>query len=537
MKRFSYAGAFLSGLFLLSSCIGGGPRIESIDPRIGNRGEVLTIQGAGFKAERGESRVIIAGTAPTASSYIEWSDERIAVRIPDFGDSGLVYVTVNGRKSNPALYTNRASVPLPVSSEDEGVSPKALSVEPAMAAIGTAVTITGRNFGAARENGAVLFSWSAETNPSAPASARAPDSLEAADLEFCYELWSDREIRVRVPDGAVSGNLRIRTDRGLSDPLYFEVAEKPGVKTYKDKRTYVFSYSADISVARSTMPNSLFIWMPIPVSAPYQRNRQLVSRSMEPFIEGHRGSSLFQFKDLAAGSSERVTVSYLVDSYAVETQVTANALKRDLPGPIRSAYTLASPLIPSDDKDISKQAERIVGKERNPYLQAKKIYGWLVSEAGIGPDPVTGSPLQAFADKKNDAYSAALLFCALVRSRGIPALPVAGYVVDRERSARRHWWAEFWIDGFGWIPVDPAFGAGAFPGAAREDARDFYFGNLDNQRVVFSRGQSELSPMDPRGKTVSRPRSYAFQSIWEESVGGLEAYSSLWNDIAVSGVY
>lgn len=258
-SAFRVAALFMPFLLLFTSCIGRSPRIDSIDPRIGNRGEVLTIQGSGFRTERGESRVLIAGTSPTASSYIEWSDTRIAVRIPDFGESGLVYVSVDGRKSNPALYTNRASVPLPVSSEDEGVAPKVLSVEPAMAPIGTAVTIIGRNFGAARENGAVLFSWNAETLPSAPASARAPDALEAAELEFGYEMWSDREIRVRVPDGAVSGNLRIRTARGLSDALFFEVSEKPGMKTYKDKRTYVFTYSADLSVARAAVPNTLFI--------------------------------------------------------------------------------------------------------------------------------------------------------------------------------------------------------------------------------------------------------------------------------------
>lgn len=540
MKRISGIASLCAVAFIcLGACIGGGPRIDGIDPRIGNRGEVLTISGTGFKGERGESRVLIAGTSPTASSYIEWSDSRIAVRIPDFGESGLVYVTVGGKKSNPMLYTNRASVPLPVSSENEGIGPRALAVDPPTAAIGAAVTITGLNFGAARENGAVLFSWDAETAPSAPASARAPDALEASELEFGYELWSDREIRLRVPDGAVSGNLRIRTARGTSDALYFEVSEKPGLKTYKDKRTYVFTYSADISVAQSSGTNTLYVWMPIPVAAPYQRNRQLVARSMEPFVEGHRGASLFQFKDLGAGKRERITLSYLVDSYAVETQIRPAAVKRDQPGPIRSAYTLASPLVPSDDKEIAKQAERIVGRERNPYLQAKRIYDWLLAEGGIGTEVLSGGAAQAFSDRKADAYSAALLFCAMLRARGIPALPVAGYLVDRSRASHRHWWAEFWIDGFGWIPADPAFGAGAAPEgfAIRDNPKDYYFGNMDNQRIVFSRGQAELSPMDPRGKTVGRTRSFAFQSIWEESVGGLDAYSSLWNDITVSGVY
>jgi len=536
---FALKAVFLPALLFTISCVGSGPRINSIDPRIGNRGEILTIQGSGFNSERGENRIVIAGTSPTASSYIEWNDTRIAVRIPDFGESGLVYVSVNGKKSNPALYTNRASVPLPISSSDEGIGPRSISLEPAAGSIGQAITITGRNFGAARENGAVLFSWNAVTSPSAPASERAPDVFEASDLEFCYEQWSDREIRVRVPDGAVSGNIRIKTDRGTSDALYFEVIEKPGTKVYKDKRTYVFNYSADFTVSKARAPNTLFVWMPIPVSAPYQRNRQQVSRSIEPFVEGHRGASLFQFKDLATGNQERVTLTYHVDSYAVETQVKTAAVKRDRPGPVRTAYTLASPLIPANDKELSKLAERIIGKERNPYIQARKLYDWLISEGGIGREIKTGGALQAFTEKKADAYSATLLFCALARSRGIPCLPVAGYLVDRNRSSQRHWWAEFWIDGFGWIPVDPAFGSHAAPDGflVHEDANEYYFGNIDNQRIVFSRGQAELAPMDPRGRAIGRTRTFAFQSIWEEAVGGLDGYSSLWNDITVTGVY
>lgn len=524
---------------LTAGCVGGGPRIDSIDPRIGNRGEILTIRGSGFQDARGENTILIAGTSPTSSSYIEWSDTRIAVRIPDFGESGLVYVSINGKKSNPALYTNRASVPLPVSSSDEGIGPRAIAVEPASGAIGAPITITGRNFGAARENGAVLFSWSAETSPAAPAAARAPDAIEASDLEFGYELWSDREIRVRVPDGAVSGAIRIKTDRGTSDALYFEVTEKPGTKVYKEKRTYVFTYSADFTVSKAAAPNTLFVWMPVPVSAPYQRNRQQVSRSVEPFVEGHRGASLFQFKDLAANEKQRVTLSYLVDSYTVETQVKTSAIKRDHPGPVRSSYTLSSSLIPSNDRELSRFAEKIVGKERNPYLQARKIFDWLVSEGGIERGMRTGGALQAFGEKKADAYSAALLFCAMARSRGIPALPIAGYLVDRNRASQKHWWAEFWIDGFGWIPVDPTFGAKAVSDnfTMHEDAANYYFGNIDNQRIVFSRGQAELAPMNPRGRTVGRTRTFAFQSIWEEAIGGLDAYSSLWDDITVTGVY
>jgi hypothetical protein len=71
----------------------------------------------------------------------------------------------------------------------------------------------------------------------------------------------------------------------------------------------------------------------------------------------------------------------------------------------------------------------------------------------------------------------------------------------------------------------------------REDHGDWYFGNLDNSRITFSRGQTTLSPMDPRGRTTARSRDFALQNLWEEAVGGLEAYSSLWGDVTITGVY
>lgn len=530
---------FASATLVFAACLGRGPRIASIDPRIGKMGEVLTIRGSGFGEERGENRVTIAGIAPTASSYLEWKNDKIAVRIPDFGESGLVYVHSSGRKSNAALFTNRDSVPLPVSTEDAGVAPRILSLEPAAGRIGQAVVISGRNFGATRENGSVRFAWDAEESPSAPAEIRAPDSIEASEIEFAYELWSDREIRVRVPDGAVTGSLTVSTARGNAPPVFFEAADRPGTKTFKDKRSFVLSYSVDVKTARASGPSSLYLWIPQPVTGPSQRNAKLLSRSMDPFVEGHHGTALYQIKDLTEGSSASITMSYLVDVYAVETRVKPQAIKTDTGSPIHAAYHGSTSLIPADDREIIRTAEQIVGKEKNPYLKARKIYDWITTELAITSSMGSGGALEALRTKRADAYSAALLFCALARAADVPALGDAGFLVDKSRTATRHFWAEFWIDGFGWVPVDPTMGAGVAPSGwvLPPDAKEYYFGNLDSQRILFSRGLSVLSPMDPRGRVTTRDRGYAFQTLWEEAVGGLESYSSLWSDITVTGVY
>jgi transglutaminase-like putative cysteine protease len=534
---------------LLFSCADKYPRISSIDPRIGLMGEVLTISGENFGDDREESYVTIAGITPTASSYIAWTDSQIRVRVPEFGDSGLVRVCRDNRKSNAALFSNRQTMPQTVQGEDAGIGPRIISVDPLSGAIGSAITIRGSGFGASREGGGVFFAWDAELSPSAPAEAAGPDAVEVSETEFGYEMWSEREIRVRVPDGAIGGNLTVRTPRGAAPPVFFDIPGRPGVKTYRDKRSYAISYSVDIKVEEAKAPNSLYLWLPRPASSSSQRNVRLLSRNVEPFIENYRGTSLFQMQDLQSGANASVDLSYLVEVYAVETDVrSASTASGGRASPVMTAYTAASALIPSEDPRVRELAASVTGREQNPYLKARRIYDYLLNEMTIQwptaqSDPPTAAIPKTMAstieEKRADPYMAALLFCALARAAGVPAIPVSGVLMDRNRIGSSHYWAEFWIDGLGWIPVDPALGGGAAPPffVLRSDRVNYYFGSLDNQRVSFSRGFTELSQMAPRSRVSTRERDYALQSLWEEATGDLESYSSFWSDVTVNGVY
>jgi hypothetical protein len=515
------------------------PEIASIDPSVGIMGEILTIKGKGFGSQRSESYVTIAGTSPTSSSYVSWTDTEIQVKIPEFGEAGLVYVHRGRTRSNPVLFANRLSLPVPVS-QAAGNNPRIGSIEPASGPIGSLINIQGSNFGSSKENSGVYFSWDSELSPSSPAGIRSPDFVEALDLEFGYELWSEREIRVRVPDGAISGNLEVRTSRGNSRPVYFEITGRPGTKTFKDKRSYTLSYMVDLRIERAALPNVLYIWMPQPVVSASQRNVRLLSRNAEPFVENYQGTSVFQLIDNAPRTSRGISLSYVAEVYAVETNIrNQNPVRLNSPSPVSAIYTHPGVLIPSEDARIKTLAAQITGRETLPYAKALRIYEWLVSSGGIGAIPLSGGALEAVEEKRSDSYRASLLFCSLARASGIPALPAAGVLVDRQRNTIRHYWAEIWLDGFGWIPLDPSLGAGAAPPGfnLREDHAKYYFGNLDNQRIIFSRGERFLSQMAPRGRTALRSRDYSLQNLWEEAVGGLESYSSLWSDITITGMY
>jgi hypothetical protein len=529
-------------VLLATSCGMEKPRISMIDPKFAVVGQNLTIMGEAFGSEQHESFVTIGGVSPTLSSYLEWSDSKIVVRVPDFGESGLVYVHKRNQKSNPVLFSTLGSLPEFPKSQIS-YTPVITQIQPASAAIGQLILIQGSGFGVMKDESAVFFSWAAESPPSAPAEDSVLPLIEAQEHTGGYEAWNEREIRVRVYDGAASGIVQVSTPRGKSNAVPFEVSAKPGIKTIKDKRTYAISYSVNVRVENADTPNNIYLWCPIPASTASQLKKETLAGNLKPFVEDYKGTALYRFKDLNTGDDRQLSISYLVDVYGVETRIQSAQVKPYAASPIQKTWTLPSAFVPSNDTVVKELAAAYAGKELNPYLKAAAIYNGLLKNFTIEAAGTGKSIPQAILEKRVGPYEAAILYCALCRAAGIPAIPVAGVICGRTGSAPSHYWVEFWIDDFGWIPVDPALGAGVTPASfdesfkLREGHEEYYFGNIDNQHLAFSHGETTLSQIDARGRATSRELNYALQNIWEEVSGGIEAYSSHWSDVNVTGAY
>jgi transglutaminase-like putative cysteine protease len=526
-------------LALFLSCESKIPIISSIEPKIGRMGEIVTLTGKNFGAPRDESYVTIAGTPPTGSSYYLWQDNLIMVRIPEMGESGLVYVHSRGKKSNGVLFSNSASVPRLVEGEEFGLGPRVVSISPQTGAVGTAITVTGNNFGGSREGGGVFFLWDYPSTLN-PYAVKEPEFIEVSETELGYLSWNAREINVRIPDGAVSGSMEVRTPHGKSRPVSFNVTGKPGKKNFTDKRNYTVNYSVDIKVLESTRPNTLYLWIPMPVNSPSQRNINLVSRNIEPFVENHKGVSLFKLDNMLTGTNQSINLSFNVDVYAIETEINQQSVKNET-GPLSAVYTQSSSFVQSDNPLIKETLNSIIGREQNPYLKARLIYNWIITNIQISEtlSSSSGNIIPVLETKSTDVYTAALLYTALAQAAGVPCIPVSGVLIDRYGQTQRHYWAEFWISEFGWVPVDPAMGAGKVGAffTEIENPSVYYFGNADNRRIAFSRGEIVLSQIENRGRLVSHGQSYSIQNIWEEASGGLESYTSLWGDITIGGIY
>ena len=542
-KEFLYSavfGALVVFLLLASRIAGRPPVVESITPRIGYSKDVMVITGRFFGKSREGGEVAVGGSRLVSGDYLEWTDNQISLRIPDDVSSGMVRVITRRGKSRGILFTNREQVPVVISGPVKAGEPYIRSIDPLGGTVGTLLDLSGMNFGEDRGGTRVLFTW--VSSEGAKESEGEGGSLTPAlEYDQDYEAWSDQEIQVRIPDGASSGHLLVATEKGRSNSLYIEVGGVAGTKLFPLKRTYALEYSVQVRGVTGEAPNSLYLWVPKPLEGPEQRGIQLVSQEPEPMFEDVRGVKLYRLEDLVPGESYGVSQSYMVDRYSVETKVNIGRVPPyDTATKLYKRYTAADPQVPAASEQVLKLARSVVGGERNPYRQARALYEYLITRLEPAPPAGEGDPLRSLETRKADAYSYAILFCALARAAGIPARPVAGYLLERgQDSASRHYWAEFYLETVGWIPVDPFLGEGRIRVSIPPEAnpRSYYFGSLDFDRITFSKGLIELNSMDPQGRAVRRADIPSLQSVHEEAAGGLVSYSAYWSGLRVTGTY
>jgi transglutaminase-like putative cysteine protease len=397
------------------------------------------------------------------------------------------------------------------------------------------------NFGLQRGVSQVLFTWISGDSIQGYTEVEDASLIPAMDYDLDYEQWNDREIQVWVPDGASSGQLMVVTDKGRSNAVFVEIESAAGTKLFPEKRTYSVQYSMEVGSVSAEGENSLNLWVPQLVQAPEQREIQMVNQEPEPLFDDVSGVKLFNLENLEPGKIYSIFQSYMVDRYSVETKVNIAKVPTtyDTSRKLYKRYTAADLIVPADEEDIVKIGSRIVGRERNPYRKAREIYRYVLTQLQVDLEYTELDILKAVEQRKGNPYVYAVLFCALCRSQNIPARPVAGYLIDRDLQATRHYWAEFYIETVGWIPADPILGEGKIRVniPPEVDPYTYFFGNMDFSHLSLSRGLIELNQLDPQGRTVVRTDIPSLQGIHEEASGALSSYNAYWSDLEVLGIY
>ncbi len=194
-------------------------------------------------------------------------------------------------------------------------------------------------------------------------------------------------------------------------------------------------------------------------------------------------------------TTQDFTLQFDLTTYETKTSIDPASVKPNNTGSTEyKHYTKPEKYIESDDPKIIQLANKLAGNETNPYRLAKIFYNFIIDNSHyklLGQGLNGAKYLLDTGNGECGDYSA--LFIALSRVKGIPARPVVGFWAISGNN-QTHVWAEFYLDGAGWIPVDATIGQQS------TDKHTYYFGNMDNRRVILSKGFNiPLNPPGPDG--------------------------------------
>lgn len=526
------------------------PEITSINPPVGVPGDVIVITGKNFGATRDMSYVEFSGSKLTASAYISWSDTKIKLVLPANIQDGLVVVGTKDSRSKPSLFANEIDIPVPVPEVKLSSKPVITSLNNQNYVAGDLLVIQGNNFGDSRNTSKVLFTVDYDDKLAQAEFTNinmyTENMIEASDFENAYEYWSNSEIRVRIPDGVCSGMVVVDAGNEKSEPYKINITG-PVRKHYKARKIYLMNYTADIADIYTNDVSTITLRCPIPATTAYQPDIQITETNPSPILMNYQNDLIHQLTKTKNYVPKTVfSQTFVLPVYEVTTVLPADRLTSYRQGtlPFVDNALKADTLIPSDDENVVKLAASIIGKEKSSYNKAKLIYNYMCDNFKVQEKVRKGDsdPLDLIKSKKGDAYDYAVIYTALLRAAGVPALTDAGILVLQEQATQAHWWCEFYIPSVGWIPVDPAIGSGLKynrwnEGGESVDVKSYYFGNMDSHHITFSRGWNELKPFSQENKIVQQPRSFALQGIWEEASSNTTKYSSYWSLPVIKGIY
>lgn len=283
---------------------------------------------------------------------------------------------------------------------------------------------------------------------------------------------------------------------------------------------------------------------PVPFTCSSQPTVELTEISPEPTLRNYQNCMVQQLvKNKNNSSKTACSQTYVLPVYEVRTKVNPDRVGsvKSMNQSFYKTVTSADDVVPADDERLVKLYKEIVGAEKGTYRRAKLIYEYMCKNYEILSKnrKDDADPFDLINKKKGDAYDFSVMYAAMLRTAGIPCIIDCGILVNESLKSQAHWWCEFYCPDFGWVPVDVALGAGLefknWPDVT--DAHVYYFGNLDSHHILFSRGYNQQKPFSQDNKIVQYKKSFALQSIWEESFAETIKYSSYWSVPVIKGVY
>lgn len=261
----------------------------------------------------------------------------------------------------------------------------------------------------------------------------------------------------------------------------------------------IVTLKAAIEVPGATNGETVEAWLPAPRSCASQSDIEILASTAGVVAGPLDAPARTVYWESRECNSFEVTYRYR--AHAVYSDVYGGELRRDSgldPAPCSADLAEDAPHILFTPY-LKALADEIVRDYATSLDRARAIYDYVTKNVDYRYQPAYAQ-LDSIANEcalslRGDCGVMALLFITLCRIAGVPARWQSGLYTEPGRVGC-HDWAQFYIEGAGWLYADCSFGSSARREGA-EERRRHYFGNLDPWRMVAnSQFQAELCPPD-----------------------------------------
>lgn len=255
-------------------------------------------------------------------------------------------------------------------------------------------------------------------------------------------------------------------------------------------RTFRFTYS----VAVRDIPEGarkLSIWIPVPKTDRHQEVLDLVVKAPleHSFTREKRYGNRLLHLSAAAPLPDTLELELEVVVARRAYSVLAGKPRppdNDPPSPRDLGPDVLVPI----DGEIATAAREATQGARTPLEKARAIYEHVTSSVRYdksGQGWGRGDAVHACDVRRGNCTDFHSLIIGMARSCGIPARFVMGFPLPEDRKQGvipgYHCWAELYVEGIGWLPVDSS------EASKHPEKRAAFFGGLDANRVEFTRGR------------------------------------------------
>jgi transglutaminase-like putative cysteine protease len=296
-------------------------------------------------------------------------------------------------------------------------------------------------------------------------------------------------------------------------PYVFDPPQASG-SPYRNPVNYVGVMNADVPRDKLPATGTLKIWMPLPILTDCQSNARLDSFSPAEYLKhstelnGDLGDVYLEIPLEQLAGNLQATYSFSFTHFEQRfTMINPdNVGSYDRNSELYRKYTAQGKNI-AITPEIAAKAREVVGAETNPYQQARKVYDYIVHDLTYSTMPhgalaALGIPESVYVHnhRYGDCGGQSMYFSAMMRSLGVPARASGGWQLVPGVGGD-HFWAEFFLPNYGWVPVDTSVAQmGLYPlGHTPVQAQtyiDYFFGSMDPYRWVIQKDVD--APLEPK---------------------------------------